>query len=125
MVAPVALLVERRSTEFPAPDDQRILEQSALFQVGQQTCDRLVGRLTPFAVISLNVLVRVPTAAGTAVEFHETDPAFHQTTGHQTVATVDGRERVVQAVELFRGFRFFRKIHGFGGGGLHLVGHFV
>src|SRR5262245_30615005 len=40
---PAAGFVHRRASEFAAPDDDRVFEQIALFQLGQQRSDRLVG----------------------------------------------------------------------------------
>ena len=43
VVAALALLRHRHPAELAAPDDQRLVEQPAPLQVGQQAGDRLVG----------------------------------------------------------------------------------
>src|SRR5437879_5265606 len=43
VVTPVRALREGRAAELPGPDDQRVLQQSALFEVGQEAGHRQVG----------------------------------------------------------------------------------
>ena len=48
--------------EFTRPYDQCFVQKAALFQIGQQTGDRLVRFLGEASVVSLDVVVPVPTS---------------------------------------------------------------
>src|SRR5579871_3939648 len=79
-----AFFVERRSSELTTPHDQCFLEQPASLQIGEQSRNRTVGSRTHLRVVLFDVHVRVPVAAGAAVELNETYAALDQPPGHQT-----------------------------------------
>ena len=86
-VRAVARLVHRRAPELAAPDDQRVVEQAALLQVGEQRVDRLVGLLAQARQLLDDVLaergaVRVPAAV---IELHEAHAALDQPPRQQAV----------------------------------------
>ena len=56
------LLRDRQSAKFAAPDDERLVEQSALGQISNQAGNRLVGFSGKLRMISLDVVMPVPTS---------------------------------------------------------------
>src|SRR5207249_6457636 len=83
VVAPIIVgcqlaLAVNRSAEFPAPDNQRVVEQATLFQVTDKGCRRLV-RITALACNLFRqgrVLVPSPVE-----QLNESNAAFGQTPG--------------------------------------------
>ena len=71
MIAPARLstgikgLAHRHPAEFTAPDDQRFIQQSTLFEVGQQGCNRLVHLRGMDGQIFFNSVVTVPSVLAT------------------------------------------------------------
>ncbi len=57
MIASVFSLGHRRTSEFATPDDQRVLEQAPLFQIGQERGCRPVGFPANVAQTGLGVCV--------------------------------------------------------------------
>ncbi len=83
----LAHLAHRRPAELAAPDDQRVVEQSALFQVrdqGRMPADRPRGQTRSRPVVRFSAAAAVVVPVG-VVELHEADAALHQPTGQQTV----------------------------------------
>ena len=83
MTASSCPLTLGRSTELGTPDDQRVLEQTSLFQVGDQPRDRLVatsgvGFVGPLEV---RMLVPTPSAATRMSHVHKTYSTLDQPTG--------------------------------------------
>ena len=101
VVAAVLALGAGGSAELAAPDDQRLFEQAALLQVGEQPGDRQVGLLAARAGAGGVVGVSVPRLAGHE-ELDEPDAALDQPPGHQAARSVGPRDRVVEAVERLR-----------------------
>ena len=64
VIAAVAALGVGRAAELAAPQDQRIVEQAACFQVLQQARDRLVDARRLAAEQVLQIAVMVPLAGG-------------------------------------------------------------
>src|SRR5262249_60378524 len=60
VVAALRTLRIRGPAEFPAPDDERILEQATRLEVGEQGGGRLIGGLAATAMVGLDVVVAVP-----------------------------------------------------------------
>src|SRR5262245_47805804 len=82
MIAPVIGLGQTAlringPTEFPAPDYQRIVEHSSLFQIYNQRGGRLISILSLFRDVFRQIPVLIPAAME---ELNETDSAF----GHST-----------------------------------------
>ena len=91
MIAAVALR-HRRAAEFAAPDDQRVVEQAALFQILDQrrrSPDRLRSR--DHGNVALDVAVMIPVAV---IELDEAHAALGQPPRQQAV----GGERAVAAL---------------------------
>ena len=53
MVTTVRMLRSRRSAEFAAPNDQRFIQHSPLFEVGKQRADGLIDLFAQFCVTGL------------------------------------------------------------------------
>ncbi len=120
-----AFLGDRKAAELSAPDDQGLIEEALLLEVGEERGDRLVGLLGEAGMVALDVAVAVPAslvcrAAG--VDLHVADAALDHTAGGEAL----GREvlafAVVEPVEPAGMFRFGLHIEGLGGGALHAVG---
>ena len=83
MIAPLALrLIDvlirvhgGRATEFTAPDDQRVFEHPALFQIREQRADGLVHFLRGTLHAALDLAVVVPRILP---DLHETHPALDE-----------------------------------------------
>ena len=70
------------STKFTTPNDQRILEESPLFQVMKQTCGRLVHIPTAVRALGGELLVMVPIGVE---KLNEANPPFRQTSCEDAV----------------------------------------
>ena len=119
MVAAVALFGHRRAAEFAAPDDQRLVEQTAALEILEQPRDRPIHRAASLSVVCLDVAVCVPLAARAAVDLHEPDAALDQPAGQQTESPDALGRRIVQAIERLRRGGLARQVDGFGCLGLH------
>ena len=64
----------RRATEFTAAEDERFLEEPALFQVGEESGDRLVALLAQRPVRRGDVVVAVPGLNVAVKELDEIGP---------------------------------------------------
>ena len=129
-----AVLPRRHAAELRRPQHERIFEQPALFEVGEQRGGRRVEDRKVTLVIGLERLVRVPVeqavdAAGPrrAVERDVAHAAFEQPAREQAVARVAGLQRigVSGAVELVNVLRLTREVRRFRRGELHSRGEFV
>src|SRR5262249_38816383 len=94
----VDALGERRAAELCGPEDERVLQQAALLEVGEQARAGSVENGGLFVVIVLQILVRVPVDARRAEsaavdELHEAHAALDQPAGQQAVAAKAGGRR--------------------------------
>src|SRR5690349_3122387 len=78
MVSALAVLVEGRSSEFPAPNHEHIIQQATRFEIRQQAGNRLIRRFAHGGVIALDIVVRIPGAAASAVKLDEAHAALNQ-----------------------------------------------
>ena len=78
-------LASRRSAELASPDDQRFVQQSSRFQVGQQGRDGLIAGRSDFFVIAY-VGVAVPLAAD--IGNYVPNTSLDKSTGQQSLAAV-------------------------------------
>ena len=63
VIPTIASLCKRRSTKFPTPDNQRLIEQTSLFQVMDQCCDWFVDRSCILRMTVDKSAVLIPTVA--------------------------------------------------------------
>src|SRR6266705_962650 len=85
------------ATEFAAPDYERRIQQTARFQVRQQTAHRLVGLRRPSLVILVILDMAIPVRRVHSIarpDLHETDTALHQPAGQQAAAAEVRADRV-------------------------------
>lgn len=113
--------------EFSAPPDERLFEQSALLQVGQQRRDRLIGRQGMIGML-LNVAVLIPAGVGAVVgvvDLNETDSGLGKFPGHQALASEVVRGGPADPVGRLRRGGFRGHVHRFRGVRLHSPSEFV
>ena len=125
VVAAVALLAHRRAAELAAPHHERLVEQAAGLEVGEQRGDGPVDRAAEPGVVGLDALMGIPLGAGPAVELHESDAAFDQPPPEQAQPPVRGGRLLVQAVQPVRRLRLLREVDRVRRLGLHLEGQLV
>ena len=112
----------RGAAEFAAPDDQRVVEQAALLEVGEQTGRGLVGIIA----LTLDGLREAAVVIPAHVEeLDEADVAFAEATGQEAVRGVGARALHVGTVEIEHMLGFLRQIEQLGHAGLHAEGHLV
>ena len=110
------------ASEFAAPDDERAVQEAALFEVGDERGDGLVHAAHEVAVGTLDVVVAVP---GAVVELHEAHAFLDELAGEQAFAAKGIGGVVADAVE-FLGLRvFFGEVERLGHLQLHAEGEFV
>ena len=126
-----AILTERGAAELAAPDHERLIEETALFQILQQRRDGLVRDAGVRGEFGIEIAVLVP---GRKEERHEACPALDETSREETVAgegTLESRlvRRVtftaVESVGLAGCLALAREINQLGRGRLHAEGQFV
>lgn len=117
----VAPLHHRGSAELPAPDDDRVIEQPALFEIADEGGAWFVGFLTILLEATDKVAMLVP---GFVEQLNEADAAFDQSPGEQTVRGVAGLSRF-DTVEIERFLRLPGEIHQFWSTRLHAISHLV
>src|SRR3954454_8228775 len=123
------VLSERGSTELAGDDDQRFVQQAALFQVVDQGGDGLVTEPSVERQLDVEPLVVVPRSLD---EMHESDAALDQSAGQKAIGGkgavlirtagalgLDDRVFAVDSVRIERSPRLARKIGQFGRRGLH------
>lgn len=128
MLSAQVSLFHRCPTEFACPDDQGRIEESALFQVRQESCDTDVGPFGSRGVVFGKLRVRIPTIfVWHVIELHEADPLLDEPAGQQALA----REALcsglggIDPIEFVNVLRFVLKTTDLQGGGLHAVSQFV
>ena len=84
IIIPLTLLVlgERRTAEFAAPDDERVVEQAALLQVGDEAVAGVVGVLALDTQVLGQRAVLIPAAVK---KLDEWNTAFRQSSCNNTV----------------------------------------
>ena len=131
------LLSHRLAPELAAPDDEGLFEETALFEVREEPCDRTVdlwavnGEVLFDAVVGVPGLLLVPAAV---IDLDEAHVAFNESASDEALASEDrwpDREgvvglRIVEPVHLPRLLALLRHdVEGVGGGGLHVPGEVV
>ena len=91
------------ASEFPAPDDQGIIEQAALFEVGDEGGAGLVGVAALSAVCFWQSAVMIPAHVK---QLHEPDIAFGQSSSEQAVGGIRARSLHIRAVHVENRLRF-------------------
>src|SRR5690242_15869303 len=105
MIAPITFFVEWRASKLSAPDHKGAVEQTAGFQVSQQSGNWFVGLLAVFGMVAFEVIVGIPEIAASRVALDEANSAFDQATSEQEVGPKLLSLFLADSVELFRRFR--------------------
>ena len=104
-------LGHRGAAEFSAPDHQRVIEQTALLQVVEQSGRRLIGRAAVLFEAADNSAVVIPTCVH---QHDEADTTLDHASGEQTVGAEGFRGLLVDAVRFEGRGRFLGEIEQFG-----------
>ena len=120
--ASLAIEGGRGAAEFGADGHQRVVQQSALFEIGQQAGQGAVDALG-LGTMGLHVAVGIPVVLRASVdEFDDAHASFEQSSGEETLgcegAAISGRS----AVERECGGGFAGQIERFGRGAHHAAG---
>ena len=119
IAAIVASLHHGGASEFPAPDDQGILEQTALLKVRDESGTGLVGILAILFQVGHEVAMLIP---GLVENLDESDAAFDEASG-QEHSTGEIGFAGLNTVEVENVFGFFGQVHQLGSRGLHSIRH--
>ena len=85
VISAVGALSDWCSAKLSAPDDQSVFQHATSFQVGQQSCDWLVGQQSVFLMTGFQVAVLVPLVAGR--NFDVPHAGLCQATSQKTLPT--------------------------------------
>src|SRR6185312_10002336 len=86
-LAAVSFLIERGPAKFSAPDNQRVVQQAALFEIGDQRRDRSIhflalGGQMAHEIIDRSGAVAIPAPVE---KLHETHASLDESAGKQAV----------------------------------------
>ena len=115
-------LDEDGAAEFASPDDDGVFEESALFQVLDQSSRGLVGIEALFFQLGGQVAVLVPAGMH---QLYESGAAFDEATGEKAVAGIGSAAVDVRSVHVEDGLGFTGDVGEFWDAGLHAIGHLV
>jgi len=105
MVAAVGPLRTGRAAELASPNDERFVEQSALFEVLKQRGDRLIDLLTKRGVARLQPAMRIPRAGATVgamEQLHEPHAPLDQAPRRQALLAEGTRDVAIETIERLR-----------------------
>ena len=114
-------LRHRCAAEFAAENDERVVEEAALFQIGDEGHAGAIDFLRTQRQFLAQEAVVVPIAM---VELDEACAAFGESAGEQAVRR-EGAVAGCAAVEFERFRAFGTDVHQLRHAGLHLEGHFI
>ena len=115
-------LSDRKSAEFAAPDDERLVEQASLRQVGEQRGDRLVRFQGELRMVPFDVHVSVPTALvlhPSGIDLNEPHASFDHASSDQALARHMVAMRNAEPIQILDMFRFRIQVDRFRSGRLH------
>ncbi len=98
-------LGDGQSAELAAAHDERFVKHSALLQIGQQRCNRLVYLVRKTTMISFNIVVSIPALlilSAAAVKLDETHAVFDQPPGGETLTSEMSTTLIVETVQAVR-----------------------
>ena len=104
MFAPVRSLRCRRASEFPAPDHDCVVKQTAALQIFDQRRNGFVGRRAIVRQLRFQPAMLIPQLAARAfrrlrvVHLNHAHPALRKPPRHQTLFAKNLRCRIVEAV---------------------------
>ena len=104
----------RGAAEFAAPDDEGVVEEAALFEIGEEGGEALAAFVGEAAVAFLNVVVAVPRLERTVPDLDVAHAALYEAAGNEHLFRLRGI-----AVERANGGGFAVDVEGVGRSGLH------
>ncbi len=107
--------------EFAAPHNQRVFQQTTLFEIPQQGRAGLIRLFALALQTAHHIGMMIPTFV---IQLNKTNPPLDQTPRQKTVVC----KRLLSgfgSVHLHGCLGFLGQIHEFGSAGLHAVGHLV
>ena len=107
------------ASEFAAPEDEGVIEESALFEVREESGDGAIDGVAEVASGIVVITVCVPWLSVAIVDLDEANAAFSESAGEQAAVG-----EVSLSVEFAGGFGFLLQVKGVGGGELHSEGGF-
>src|ERR1700712_3062840 len=122
----IRVLIERGTTKFSGPYNERVFQHAARFQIFQKSRNRLVN-VTREVDMGFDIEMRVPVLVDvrTAVDqFDEANAALSEATSYQALPGETLRGPPFQTVEVVCGIGFFRQIEGLGRFLLHAESRF-
>ncbi len=114
-------------TEFSAPPDEGIFEETASMEIGEEAGDGFVGGAGVLGV-AWKVRVLIPARVGGVVavgDLDEADARFAEAAGHETLASEFVGGILADAIEGAGGIGFIGDVEEGGSIGLHAPGEFV
>src|SRR5207248_995912 len=126
VVAAGGVLRPGTAAELAAPDDQRLVEHSALLQIADQARNRLVGRAAK-GTLGADVAVGIPGAVAAAgmADLDEADAALGQAAREQELPAKVVRRRLLDAIKVAHMPWLLGQVDGLGRGKLHARGQLV
>ena len=121
----VSHLQTRSPTEFGAADHQRVVPQTPLLQVLQQTGDRTIDPGTRAGVQFLQLVMRIPLAVITQVDQRISHTPLGQATRRQQPPAIDRGRLVVDAVQFLDRRSLLGQVDRLGNRPLHPIGQLV
>ena len=106
----------RCAAKLSAPNNQGTIEQSPVFQVGEQSSNRPVGFSTMKVVIFLQIVMCIPRLRpfiAPAVKLNKTDTALNEPPGEKTIPTKVMGSFVIEPIEILIPYRFLSQIDRF------------
>lgn len=113
--------------EFAAPPDQSILQESALFEILEQTCDGLVGvesMKSMFREVRMLIPARVIGIVA-VIDLDIPHPSFGQSPGHEALFSEVVRSLFTDAVHRLNMLGFFAEIKDVWSMALHIPSEFI
>src|SRR6185437_16684934 len=83
------------TAEFAAPDHEGLVEQSALFEIGDKGCRCLVGVFTLASDLHGQVTVSIPALV---IQLYEADAAFRKLSREETIGGKCARHQAIGAI---------------------------
>src|SRR5262245_25175489 len=118
MIAPLAALAARHTTELSGPGHDRVVKQPARLQILQQSRYWSIQSSAQFSMILRQILVTVPVTArktivGATPDLHKTHAPFDQAPCHETARSNISGNFGIEPVELSCRLRFSSDIEHF------------
>lgn len=115
-------LTEGCASKFAGPDNERVIEHAAFFEVVNEGSGWLFGITALFSELRMEVSVLIPAGMH---ELNEANATFEESSGDKAVIGEGAFDESIGAVAFDDGFGFAGEVDEFGDAALHAEGHFV